>query len=509
VGNDDDEALKSPFMAVTPVSSRDDAAEALLASLDAHQALISSALDPKARARLGQYLTPARIAQFMAGMLTFDGPVRLLDAGAGAGALSTAAFAAANGSGFDIDIEAWEVDPDMAAHLANTFGQLSARVTIRKDDFIKAGVLEHVSGNPKRFTHALLNPPYKKIASNSQHRHLLRAVRIETVNLYSAFVALSVLLLRDGGECVAIIPRSFCNGPYYKPFRDLILNQCAIERIHLFESRTDAFKTDDVLQENVIIKLKKRGHQGGVMVTYSQNANLADYKETWADFGQIVAPHDDERFIHIPTPDLVPKSTTYSATLKELGLTVSTGPVVDFRVREYWLSHPEKDSAPLLYPHHFSGGRLEYPREHKKPNALSLTQAVKKWLLPAGTYVVTKRFTSKEEKRRLVAYVVNPTDLQADWWGFENHLNVIHVDKHGLAKSLALGLAAYLNSTFAETAFRSFSGHTQVNATDLRNLRYPDQAVLEAAGQIALEHPELTSDDILIQAQRNVNKAAN
>ena len=47
---------------------------------------------------------------------------------------------------------------------------------------------------------------------------------------------------------------------------------------------------------------------------------------------------------------------------------------------------------------------------------------------------------------------------------------------------LARGLVAYLNSTFVDAYFRQFNGHTQVNATDLRNLKYPTRAQLEAFG---------------------------
>jgi hypothetical protein len=48
------------------------------------------------------------------------------------------------------------------------------------------------------------------------------------------------------------------------------------------------------------------------------------------------------------------------------------------------------------------------------------------------------------------------------------------------ADAAYVGLARYLNSQTVDTYFRTFSGHTQVNATDLRNLFYPSLAQLEA-----------------------------
>ena len=110
-----------------------------------------------------------------------------------------------------------------------------------------------------RFTHAILNPPYKKINSDSEHLRILRQVGIETVNLYSAFVALSLALMKTGGQLVAIIPRSFCNGPNYRPFREFLLQRAALRHIHLFAFRTEAFKDDGVLQENVIVMLERGG----------------------------------------------------------------------------------------------------------------------------------------------------------------------------------------------------------------------------------------------------------
>ncbi len=64
---------------------------------------------------------------------------------------------------------------------------------------------------------------------------------------------------------------------------------------------------------------------------------------------------------------------------------------------------------------------------------------------------------------------------------------------------MAAGLACFLNSTVLDNYFRVFSGHTQVNATDLRNMKYPSGDRLRALGMrykpamTQLEVDDLTS----------------
>jgi adenine-specific DNA-methyltransferase len=88
--------------------------------------------------------------------------------------------------------------------------------------------------------------------------------------------------------------------------------------------------------------------------------------------------------------------------------------------------------------------------------------------------------------------------VEAEWLGFENHLNYFHyfhTNGRGLERGLALGLFAYLNSTLVDQYFRCFSGHTQVNATDLRKLSYPDHATLETMGN-ALPRLDVSQEDL-------------
>jgi adenine-specific DNA-methyltransferase len=204
-------------------------------------------------------------------------------------------------------------------------------------------------------------------------------------------------------------------------------------------------------------------------------------------FTQVVRPDDPEQFIHVSPSGLddrvVERLGKLTHSLADLGLNVSTGRVVDFRAREHLRPEPGPNTVPLIWPGHLSGGRVAWPKDFKKPNALVVAPETDALLVPAGTYVLVKRISAKEEKRRVSAAVFDPRHVPCDRVGFENHLNYFHQNGGGLPAPLARGLAAFLNSTLLDTYFRQFSGHTQVNAGDLRNLKYPSRQQLETLGQ--------------------------
>lgn len=468
----------------------------------------SKQLDPSRRSQLGQFMTPTAIADFMASLFTcWPQNVRLLDPGAGVGSLTDSfvgrflANAPANAS---LEAHCYEIDPLLQGYLSDHLQEVDARCkkqiqsfssVIHNLDFIAEASFEIGMGAP-RFTHAILNPPYKKINTDSAHRKMLRQVGLETVNLYTAFLGLAVARVEEGGEIVAIVPRSFCNGTYYRPFREFLLERAALTHIHVFESRTRAFKDDEVLQENIIIRLVRGARQGAVMVSTSHDQSFSDLAIREIPFMEIVKPDDPERFIHAPTETVDDSGCLFLHTLEDIGITVSTGPVVDFRLKDHWLAEPMGHHVPLLYTHHFRGGQFNWPAEHKKPNALRLNEETRKWLMPRGCYVLTKRFTAKEERRRLVAYVVDPNKIDYDHYGFENHLNVFHHNKQGLPQDLAHGLALFLNSSIVDRYFRNFSGHTQVNATDLRAMRFPSKDMLVRFGKWARAQKTLNQEEI-------------
>jgi len=473
-------------------------------------------LDPARKSILGQFMTPSAVAQFMASLFNnWDLPkIKLLDPGAGIGSLSAAfleQWFCKNNKAKTCELYAYEIESILEPYLIKTLKAyelnankqgLELTTDIINKDFIYDSVINLIADRGSRFTHAILNPPYKKISSDSQHRFLLRKIRIETVNLYSAFLSLVIDLMDNEGEIVAIIPRSFTNGLYYLPFRQHLIEKTAIKHIHIFESRSKAFKDDDVLQENIIIHLGKNTSQEDVEISISTDQTFSDYRSHNVPFEHIIKPGDDHKFIHIPTDfeknEFSPMNNL-SNSLKELGIEISTGPVVDFRVKEYLIKLPEKNTVPLLYPGHFVNGLTQWPKDNfKKYNAIILHDETRKWLYPcSGYFVVTKRFSAKEEKKRVVATVcASNTFKKAAYIGFENHLNVFHHQQQGLSKNLAYGLMVFLNSTLVDDCFRQFNGHTQINATDLRLIKYPSKQTLISLGKWAIKQTDLSQEII-------------
>lgn len=475
----------------------------MLSSVEKTRLRVSKNTEAKKKSQLGQFLTPAKTAQYMASLFypSENHICHLLDPGAGIGSLSSAFLERCISGDLSfnkMNVSAFELDETLHNELENTFTSYAERTALAYDivggDFIEDAINKIQFGYQGKFTHAILNPPYKKISSDSRHRLLLRQAGIETVNLYSAFVALTLALMAPLGQVVAIIPRSFCNGPYYRPFRNFILKHAAIRHVHLFESRNTAFKDDDVLQENIILMLERGGEQGEVKITTSTDDSFSDLVTHVYPFERIVFPNDAERFIHVPTSphrNLIELSTSIRYSLDELGIQISTGPVVDFRMKNHLRDMPESETVPLLYPAHFNGMNIEWPKQNmKKCNAMLRNTDTEKWLFPTGCYCVVRRFSSKEEKRRIMASLVQSDSFpNAEMLGFENHLNVFHERKHGLPETLARGLTIFLNSTAVDECFRRFNGHTQVNATDLKLMKYPSREALMALGSTVNQLP--------------------
>jgi len=480
----------------------------LLVATEKARKTISGAIHRNDRAEIGQFLTPLATAQFMAGLFERDVEhVRILDAGAGGGVLFAAcvqAFCSRHPRPKSIKVVAIENDRNMLSHLNDAI-QICRDIcqrtgvhfigTVKEEDFVSFATKQLDEGffayntEKIRFTHAILNPPYKKINSRSSVRKMLDFSGHGTSNLYAAFVWLAFKMLAPGGELVAITPRSFCNGPYFKNFRKDLLESTSMKNIHVFKSRDKAFHEDSVLQENIIYHvIRDASNPKSVIISSTDGIDYSDINKISVPYENVVIPEDPDYFIHLIQSEkdlmVMERMKRFAHKLEALGLEVSTGRVVDFRAREFIRQNAGKNTAPLIYPCHLKNGFVEWPnKEGKKPNAILDCDETSNLLVQSGYYVLVKRFTAKEERRRVVASVFDPQRIKTKLVGFENHVNYFHVKGKSLSENMAKGLALFLNSSIFDEYFRLFSGHTQVNATDLRKIRYPSRAELLRLGE--------------------------
>ncbi|HET9254576.1 MAG TPA: N-6 DNA methylase, partial [Pseudonocardiaceae bacterium] len=479
----------------------DEAAAALTSRAEARRVSAIQTLSSNQRVQLGQFFTPERAAALIADLprLPEAGRLRVLDPGAGSGSLAAALAARVlrEYPALELEIVAVEIDPAVGRYLQATLTDLTetagaAGVSVTTEivlgDYIElsTSLMTKTAVLDSPFDLVIMNPPYRKLGLDSSHRRALFYQGVECPNLYAAFLALGVAALDIGGQLVAITPRSFANGPYFGQFRRFLLDRLSLDRLHIFESRSTVFSDTGVLQENVVLSGTREGGNNKVILSASRGHTDRSF-ERIVSYNEVVRPGDGQRFIRILADDrdTVTAQTIADlpATLPDLGIQVSTGKVVDFRARENLRKIPEPDSVPLIYPGNVRSGVIEWPRKIRKDQAFVVRSQAeeKKFLLPTGFYVAVKRFSAKEERRRVVAAVWDPGQ-RASAVAFENHLNIFHANGAGLGRDLAVGLCYWLNSSLVDDFFRTFSGHTQVNATDLRTLRFPPLGVLKFLG---------------------------
>ena len=463
--------------------------------------------------RLEQYFSSAPLARMMASMMDYSqDDINILDPGAGAGSLFAACIeeiCRRKRPPSRVSVTAYEVDPALWDVLNNSLGRVGDicgghgirfSYALKKTDFIS-----DCSGRtaPGRFTHVIMNPPYGKIGVSSHTYRTLRRAGQRTTNMYAAFVAVSQNMLDEDGQLVFISPRSFCNGSYFDRFRRNLLESLSIRRIHLFGSRTSAFRDDGVLQENVIIHAEKCRRCCDVAVSSSGGPD-SPVRSRRVAHSEVVFDGDPRRFIHI-VPDAAGSRISammrgLECTLDDLCLGVSTGKVVDFRIRSELSPGATDDAVPLVRPFNISTGVVEFPicgRKHH--NFIIESKKSRKLLVDNGNYVLVKRLTAVEERRRIVAAVWGSEEYGTERVGFENRINYFHREGGGLDGPTAKGLWAFLNSTMVDSYFRQFNGSTQVNATDLRYIRYPSEDQLIQLGTMVPDGPpdQARLDDML------------
>jgi adenine-specific DNA-methyltransferase len=434
----------------------------------------------------GQFFTSPTIAAFMTSLVRPPSrrEVRVLDAGAGTGVLGlTLAEMLVTGHKVRVHLVAVEKEPGALAALREAAASARARlgaalhVEIIADDVLDLDQPRLGTAPLASFDYAIANPPYFKMSPNDDRGG-------DAPNVYARFMEVAARMLREDGDLCFIIPRSFAAGYYFRQFRRRFHAAMRLDHVHLFESRRDAFRDDGVLQENIIVRYR-RARSAEPRVRISCSAGERDLAERFAHDvtrERVLSASDPNAVLHLPANarDLRVMDTfgAWRDSLATYGLDVSTGPVVPFRAEEFLRSEKSKTTAPMLWLQHVLPGRVEWPLAggFRKPEHIERS-APEKLLVKNRTYVLLRRFSAKEDARRLVAAPYLRDSIHAPLLGLENHVNFIHRKRGELASSEAHGLSALLNSALFDAYFRISNGNTQVSATELRAMPLPPASV--------------------------------
>ena len=477
-----------------------------------------SLFDLKSRSQskeLGQFFTESKTADYMASMLRPIGNaelVKILDAGAGEGILTASAARRCLELGNRrVHAVLFEIDKDILPALEKNMDRL-VKIFIKKGEKFSYEILnkDFVLSRPDkqecRFHISIINPPYFKYNSKgSVYSGATADLFRGNPNIYASFMAVVSSCLAPGGQMIAIVPRSFTNGLYFKGFRSYLQSRMSLERVHIFRSRNRLFKNMGVLQENIICKFVKSEQQPTIEIWSSIcSEDLAESEAVRYPQKLIIDGSNQHNIIRIPENSadghILSLVEDWPSSFEGNNYYISTGPVVEFRTREFITAKAQKDSIPLLRMHNVKAFRIEWTGKHWKDVRFLLKEGHEKHTCSNKVYVILKRFSSKDEKRRLVAGIHDPEQFKNHRIGLENHLNYIGVKSEDMGLPEAFGLAALFNSTFMDRYFRSISGNTQVNATEIRLLKLPTRDQIISIGkevQRAKGYEQLSVDEIV------------
>lgn len=451
------------------------------------------------RKKFGQFFTTAKTAMYMAALFCIDldkEELSLLDAGAGTGILSAALLDRIYQSGYTgkVNLTCYETDsmvfPILERNLKVAKEKYGINYSIKTENYITSqyfGIGTLIDEDSCKYDYIIGNPPYLKISKDAPEALSMPLVCHGAPNLYFLFWAMGIYNLKPDQELVYIIPRSWTSGAYFKKFREYLFDNAVITDIHLFESRDKVFGGESVLQETIIVKVKKtRTEPETIDITTSSDSEFSDVRKFEAPYHTVVQKN---HYVYLITDEkdanVIGRINNLPQTLPDIKLKMQTGIIVDFRTREVLRDNMEDGAFPLLYAQHIKDGRVVWPLG-KEGEVIHTDHSA--YLQENSDFLLVKRFTSKEEKRRLQCGIyLKQRYSQFKYISTQNKVNFVKCD----SPCIAYGLYVLLNSSLYDAYYRILNGSTQVNSTEINQIPIPSRDVIEKMGR-ELMHHELT-----------------
>jgi adenine-specific DNA-methyltransferase len=202
----------------------------------------------------------------------------------------------------------------------------------------------------------------------------------------------------------------------------------------------------------------------------------------------------EQKYVYLVTDErkvnILEKLSHLKNTLPDIGLRMKTGLTVDFRNREILRNHFEEGAIPLVYSQHIKEGIVNFPIgkdfEYIVTDQLGLKQDNK-------NYLFIKRFTAKEERRRLQCGIFLSENLpEYKMISTQNKINFIDSLGKPLTKTEVYGLYVLFNSSIYDEYYRILNGSTQVNSTEINFMPVPDLITINMMGKELIDIGDLS-----------------
>ncbi|MDF2655298.1 MAG: Restriction modification methylase Eco57I [Bacillota bacterium] len=465
------------------------------------------------RKKYGQFFTSKETALFMAGLYNVPDSkdyLSILDAGAGSGMLACALIETLQGKENlkKIALTCYENDINILELLRSNLNQIKENSKIEieynilTDNYITSqhfdfNEMQGCNITEKKYDIVIGNPPYMKISKDAPEATAMPEVCYGAPNLYFLFASMSLFNLKDDGEMVYIIPRSWTSGAYFNRFRQYLLTKGKLEHIHLFVSRKKVFDKEDVLQETIIIKVIKTCNEPQTLTITSSHSNHDFHDLKTLKIPYSIAVSGENKYVYLVTDEdevnTLMKINKWKNTLPSLGIKMKTGLTVDFRNREILRDVMEEGAVPLFYSQHIREGTVEFPIN--KENEFVVTE--QSGLIQKNkNYLFVKRFTAKEEKRRLQCGIyLSKRYPQYEKISTQNKINFVDGLTSELSECEVYGLYALFNSTVYDTYYRVLNGSTQVNSTEINSMPVPSREIIRQLGKALIKSNDLSEEN--------------
>lgn len=489
--------------------------------------IYNTKVDQSHKKSAGQFFTPVEIARFMGKQAELsNNEISILDPGCGTGILacSLVEHLINNENINRIKLVAYETDNGVISYSQQSFNYLKAwlerkkveiEIIIINKDFILEKSVTNSRNNQlsiveqdatEKFNIIICNPPYYKLSNSDTKVKANGSIISGQINIYALFIAVSIELLEENGQLIFITPRSFCSGNYFRTFRKFLLSRINITLIHLFESRTQTFNRDSVLQETLIFRGIPKVNSGNRDIRITSSNGVEGLENPQADNysdEEIIVWNSKDKIIHLPVNktdrEVINLFRKWNNKLIDFNIQISTGPVVAFRSADF-ISENIKNGdtyVPLYWLHNVQKMFIQWPKiKPNKGQYIKLSTQSLPILSPNRNYILLRRFSAKGDKSRLIASPYSRMNVDYDLIGIENKLNYIYKINSDMDKYETMGLSVLLNSRLFDTYFRTFNGSINVSATELRSMPVPPLETIKEIGEQVLNKKEYSQEMI-------------